>query len=125
MKHIIESIIGRKSSRFGYKLSNPKRKDLQHLDVVKCANGNIYICIDPDRLREQAPRIYDFDAYRIDPTVPIISSLGLDNYYQNLACVSSKRYNIVAVYRGIFVNKDYPDFQTIWNILQERMKEIV
>jgi len=126
MKHIQESIIGRKSSGVGYKLSNPKLKDLQHLDVVKCANSDIYICIDPDWLREQQIRIDDFDAYRIDPIVPIISPLGLDNYYQNLTCRSSKEYDIISVYRGIFANnEDYPDFQTIWDILQEKIKFIV
>lgn len=124
MKSIQESIIGRKGSKSWYKLPNPKLKDLQYLDVVKCANDNIYICIDPDRLHEHA-RIYDFDAYRIVNDPPIISVLGLYNYHQNLTCMSSKEYDIVAVYRGIFVNKDYPDFQTIWNILQERMKEII
>ena len=124
MKHIIESIIGRKSSGFGYKLPNPKLKDLQHLDVIRCANGNIYICIDPDRLRERVDRIYDFDAYRI--VAGRVSNLGLDNFYQNLTCISSKEYDIVAVYRGIFANnEDYPDFQAIWNILQEKMKFIV
>lgn len=128
MKHIIESIIGRKSSGVGYKLSNPKLKDLQHLDVVKCANSDIYICIDPDWLREQQIRIDDFDAYRInnDPSLPIITSLGLYNYHQNLTCNSSKEYDIVAVYRGIFANnEDYPDFRVIWNILQEKIKFIV
>lgn len=125
MKHIIESIIGRKSSGFGYKLPNPKLKDLQHLDVVKCANGNIYICIDPDRFRKQVPGVYNFDAYRIDPNLPFMSPLGLVNYYQNLTCKNYNNYDIVAVYRGVFVNKDYPNFQTIWDILQEKIKFIV
>ena len=123
MKHIQESIIGRKGSEYAHKLPNPKRKDLQHLDVVKCANGNIYICIDPDRLRERVARINDFNAYRI--INGSVLSLGLQSYYQNLTCVGSKEHDIVTVYRGIFANKIYPDFQTIWNILQERMKEIV
>lgn len=122
MKHIIESIIGRKSSGFGYKLSNPKLKDLQHLDVIRCANGNIYICIDPDRLREQAYRIYDFNVYRISDGR--ISSLGLTNFNPNLTCKTYSDYDIVAVYRDIFVNKDYQNFRVIWDILQEKIKKI-
>ena len=129
MKHIIESIIGRKSSGVGYKLSNPKLKDLQHLDVVKCANGNIYICIDPVMLRGRIARINNFNitdnfnAYRISDGR--ISSLGLTNFNPNLTCKTYSDYDIVAVYRDIFVNKDYPNFQTIWDILQEKIKFIV
>jgi len=124
MKSIQESIIGRKGSKSIYKLSNPKLEDLHHLDVVKCANGNIYICIDPDRFQDRVARINEFDVYRI--IGGLVLRLGLNHYYQDLRCkTGGKEYNIVAVYRGIFVNKDYPDFQTIWNILQERMKEIV
>lgn len=124
MKSIQESIIGRKSSGFGYKLPNPKLKDLQHLDVVKCANDNIYICIDPDRLRERSIKIYEFDAYRI--VADVVTSLGLGNYRQDLTCTTFKRFDIVAVYRDIFTNnKDYQNFQVIWDILQEKMKFIV
>lgn len=125
MKSIQESIIGRRGSEYWYKLHNPKLKDLQHLDVVKCANDNIYICIDPSGLRvEPVARINDFNAYRI--INGRVSSLGLANYSQNLNCRHNNEFDIVAVYRGLFTNnKDYPSFRVIWDILQEKMKFIV
>lgn len=125
MKHIIESIIGRKSSGVGYKLPNPKLKDLQHLDVVKCANGNIYICIDPNRFHGRDIKVHAFDAYKI--IGGLVSRLGLNKfYYQDLRCnTGDEDYDITSVYRDIFTNnEDYPNFQTIWDILQERMKEM-
>lgn len=125
MKSIQESIIGRKSSEVEYKLHNPKLKDLQHLDVVKCANGNIYICIDPDTDRLVYSPGNVFDGYRIIHHTLSASKLGLQNFYQDLRCKNGAEYDIISVYRNILVNKEYPDFQTIWNILQEKMKFLV
>lgn len=133
MKHIQESIIGRKGTGYfrGKLLSNPKITNLKHLDVLKIKNGRHYICLDykqcPPGIGRQIINHVTLEAYTMpeDGRSRAIWCLGLhqvDKYDINLQSIVYPDDSIIEVYRGVLDNADYNSFGDLWGDLQNKMK---
>jgi hypothetical protein len=142
MRHIIESIIGKRGS-YITRIKNPKLRQLRHLDVVKTRNNKIYICLDKksctptllkhisgaDNVSREHGYIRIFDAYTCVANgfqrpghKYYISSLGLNYYDSDLTYkigLSPNELDIVEAYRGIldpYIDRDC-NLDEIWDYL--------
>ena len=111
-KYIDESIIGRKSipyskSKWEQMKTIPKRNELKHLDVLICANLEIFVCLDKhlcaqglwsdviQKVITHNPR--RFEAYRLSSD-RCIDSLGLSYFNSELRCPKNHPFDIQYVY---------------------------
>lgn len=117
MKTLQESIIGRKGAGYfrGKLLSNPKKSDLQHLDVLKTRDGGCCVCLDYKQcssgIRRQITSRDTLEAYTI-PGIAAWTVWGLWSHPDD---------DIVEVYRGVLDNANYDSFLDLWGDLQNKM----